>query len=253
MRDALGRVQSLFVLGGDSDIGSAVALQLARKGLQDVLLAGRNTERLDARAATLRAAGVPHVETTHFDADDTESHEEFLARSFKQSGGFDVVLLAFGVLGEQRPGPLEPDAAVAVARTNYLGAASVLVHCGELLRRQGQGCIVVLSSVAAQRPRRSNFIYGASKAGIDALAEGLSFVLRDEGVQVLVVRPGFVRSKMTSHLRASLFATTPAALAADIVNAIASGKELIWTPGRLRYVMWILRLIPRSVFRRLTI
>jgi decaprenylphospho-beta-D-erythro-pentofuranosid-2-ulose 2-reductase len=251
MKDGLGRVQRLLVLGGNSDIGFAIAERLVRQGTRDIVLAGRHAEGLEARAAALRTAGATRVETAAFDADATGTHDTFLEDVFGRFDGFDAALIAFGVLGDQSEGEREGAAAVAVAQTNYVGAASLLVRGGERMRRAGQGTIVVLSSVAAQRPRRSNFVYGASKAGIDALAEGMAFALRSEGVQVLTVRPGFVKTKMTAGMRAAPFAATPEDVAAATADAIAAGRELIWVPGKLRYVMWVIQLLPRAVIRRL--
>jgi decaprenylphospho-beta-D-erythro-pentofuranosid-2-ulose 2-reductase len=251
MRDGLGGTRSLLVLGGDSDIGNATAKALIAGHTREVLLAGRNLDRLEVRAKALREAGATRVEVAAFDADDVDSHEAFFAETFGRFERFDVVLLAFGVLGEQAAVERDPSATVAVARTNYLGAASVAVHAAERLRRQGQGTLVVLSSVAAQRPRRSNFVYGSTKAGLDALCEGLAFALKPEGVQVLTVRPGFVDTQMTAGLKRVPFSTTPEAVGAAIVKAIARGDELIWTPRKLRYVMMVLKLVPRPIFRRL--
>lgn len=251
MRDGLGGTRSLLLLGGDSDIGNAAAKALIRGRTRDVLLAGRNVERLEARAKVLREAGATRVEVAHFDADDVDSHEAFFEEAFSRFERFDVVLLAFGVLGDQAEAERTAASTVAVVRTNYLGAASAAVHAAERLRRQGQGTLVVLSSVAAQRPRRSNFVYGSTKAGLDALAEGLAFALKPEGVQVLTVRPGFVETQMTAGLKRAPFSTTPEAVGAAIAGAVARGDELIWAPGRLRYVMMVMKLVPRPIFRRL--
>jgi decaprenylphospho-beta-D-erythro-pentofuranosid-2-ulose 2-reductase len=244
-------VESVLLLGGDSDIGVAIARRLVRRGAREVLLAGRNHERLASRATALKSAGAERVETAFFDADEVDGHDPFFQELFARFGRFDVVVVAFGVLGDQEAAQSDPAVAVAMVRTNFLGAASALVHAGERLRAQGQGTLVVLSSVAAQRPRRSNFIYGSSKAGLDALAEGMAFVLREAGVQVLTVRPGFVTTKMTGGMRKAPFATTPGEVAKATVAAIESGRELIWVPGVLRYVMWVMRFVPRPVFRRL--
>jgi decaprenylphospho-beta-D-erythro-pentofuranosid-2-ulose 2-reductase len=252
MKDGVGRAQRLLVLGGNSDIGFAIALRMARNGTGEILLAGRDTAALEARAAALRASGAQRVETAHFDADAVGDHEAFLDAAFQRFAGFDVAVIAFGAIGDQAIAERDADAALAVARTNYLGAASMLLRVAERLRRAGQGTVVVLSSVAGQRPRRSNFVYGASKAGIDALAEGLAYALAGQGVQVLVVRPGFVHTKITAGMRPAPFATTPDAVARATVKAIADGRELIWVPGSLRYVMWAVRLLPRAVMRRLS-
>lgn len=253
MRDGLGRVRSVLLLGGDSDIGNAIALELVRSGARELLLAARDTSRLDERANRLRAGGATIVETATFDAAETDTHDAFFDAAFAKFGRLDVVVIAFGVLGVQAEAERDPSATIKVAITNYVGAASALMHAGERMRKQGQGSIVVLSSVAGQRPRRSNFVYGSSKAGIDALSEGMAFALRDEGVQVLTVRPGFVSTKMTTGLRKAPLSATPERVAQDTVKALGAGRELIWSPGLLRYVMWAMRFVPRPIFRRLKI
>jgi decaprenylphospho-beta-D-erythro-pentofuranosid-2-ulose 2-reductase len=253
LKDGLGRVRSVLVLGGDSDIAVATTRSLIARGARDIALAGRNLEHLAARAAQLRDAGAERVETALFDADAVESHGRFFEAVFAELGHVDVVLLAFGVLGMQDEAERDATAAVAVVRTNFLGATSAAIHAAERLRKQGQGTLVVFSSVAAQRPRRSNFVYGASKAGLDALSEGLAFALRDQGVQVLTVRPGFVTTKMTAGMHRAPFSTTPEKVAEATVAAIASGAELIWVPGILRHVMWAMKLVPRPIFRRLKV
>ncbi len=251
MKDGLGRVQSVLVLGGDSDIGAAIAEELVRRGTREVVLAGRHLDRLELRANTVRSLGATRVETVSFDADDVESHDGFFDAVFTAAGRIDVVVVAFGVLGDQAAGERDAATAVRVLRTNFLGAASAMIHAGEKLRAQGQGTVVLLSSVAAQRPRRSNFIYGSSKAGIDALAEGLAFTLKEQGVQVLTVRPGTVKTKMTAGLKKAPFLTTPEKVAVSTADAIAKGNELVWSPRIWRYVMWALKFIPRPIFRKL--
>ena len=248
MRDAVGSVQSILVLGGTSDIGVAIARRLAAERHADILLAGRDLARLEAVAATLDGAGV--VDVVEFDADNTEAHDDFAEKVFAERD-VDVVVLAAGVLGEQTADEDDPQRAVAVLRTNFLGCASIALAVGNRLRRQGHGTLVVLSSVAGERVRRSNFVYGASKAGLDGFAQGLGDALAPAGVRVVIVRPGFVRSKMTEGRPAVPFSTTPEAVAEATADAVRRGREVIWVPGILRVVMAVLRHVPRVVFRRL--
>ena len=166
-------------------------------------------------------------------------------------GDIDMVLLAFGILGDQAHDEREPAAAVRVAQTNYTGAVSAGLVCARALQTQGHGSLVVLSSVAGERARRANFIYGSSKAGLDAFAQGLGDALHGTGVHVMVVRPGFVRSKMTAGLPEAPLATTPEAVATAIELGLRRRSETVWVPGALRVVMSALRHVPRTVFRRL--
>lgn len=251
MKDAFGAPQSLLVLGGTSEIGLATARRLIARRTRVVWLAGRPSPALGAAADSLRALGAV-VHTVPFDALDTESHEERLGKLFTE-GDIDMVLLAFGVLGDQARDESDPLAAVRVAQTNYTGAVSAGLVCAQALQAQGHGSLVVLSSVAGERARRANFIYGSSKAGLDAFAQGLGDAMHGTGVQVMVVRPGFVRSKMTEGLAEAPLATTPEAVATAIELGLRRRSETVWVPGALRVVMSALRHVPRGVFRRLPV
>ncbi|MFF7978000.1 decaprenylphospho-beta-D-erythro-pentofuranosid-2-ulose 2-reductase [Streptomyces sp. NPDC007901] len=251
MKDAFGMPQSLLVLGGTSEIALATARRLIARRTRTVWLAGRPSPALEGAAGQLRALG-PDVHTVAFDALDPESHETALGKVFA-NGDVDMVLLAFGVLGNQATDEREPVNAVRVAQTNYTGAVSAGLVAARALQAQGHGSLVVLSSVAGERARRSNFIYGSSKAGLDAFAQGLGDALHGTGVHVMVVRPGFVRSKMTQGLEEAPLATTPEAVATAIELGLRRRSEVVWVPGTLRVVMSALRHAPRSVFRRLPI
>ncbi|MFF2845072.1 decaprenylphospho-beta-D-erythro-pentofuranosid-2-ulose 2-reductase [Streptomyces sp. NPDC058001] len=249
MKDAFGTPQSLLVLGGTSEIALATARRLIARRLRTVWLAGRPSPALEAAAEHLRSLGA-EVRTVAFDALDPESHEEVLGKVFAD-GDLDMVLLAFGLLGDQARDESDPVSAVRVAQTNYTGAVSAGLVAARALQTQGHGSLVVLSSVAGERARRSNFIYGSSKAGLDAFAQGLGDALHGTGVHVMVVRPGFVRSKMTAGLEEAPLATTPEAVATAIETGLRRRSEMVWVPGTLRVVMSALRHAPRSVFRRL--
>ncbi|HEY8979315.1 MAG TPA: decaprenylphospho-beta-D-erythro-pentofuranosid-2-ulose 2-reductase [Streptomyces sp.] len=251
MKDAFGLPQSLLVLGGTSEIALATARRLIARRTRTVWLAGRPSPALEEAAASLRALGAD-VRTAAFDALDAESHETALGKVFAE-GDIDVVLLAFGVLGDQAHDEREPLAAARVAQTNYTGAVSSGLVAARALQTQGHGSLVVLSSVAGERARRANFIYGSSKAGLDAFAQGLGDALHGTGVHVMVVRPGFVRTKMTAGLPDAPLATTPEAVATAIEAGLRRRAETVWVPGVLRVVMSALRHVPRGVFRRLPV
>lgn len=251
MKDAFGIPQSLLVLGGTSEIALATARRLVARRCRTVWLAGRPSPALEQSAAGLRALGAD-VHTVAFDALDPESHETVLGKVFAE-GDIDMVLLAFGILGDQAQDEREPVSAVRVAQTNYTGAVSSALVSARALQAQGHGSLVVLSSVAGERARRSNFIYGSSKAGLDAFAQGLGDALHGTGVHVMVVRPGFVRSKMTAGLPEAPLATTPEAVATAIELGLRRRSETVWVPGVLRVVMSALRHVPRELFRRLPI
>ncbi|MFF9568113.1 SDR family NAD(P)-dependent oxidoreductase [Streptomyces sp. NPDC014685] len=285
MKDAFGAPQSLLVLGGTSEIALATARRLIALRTRTVRLAGRPSPALDAAAAELRARGAD-VRTVDFDALDSESHEAVLGEVFAE-GDIDMVLLAFGIAGDQERDEEEPLSAVRVVRTNYTGAVSAGLVCAGALQAQGHGSLVVLSSVAGERVRRADFIYGSSKAGLDTFAQGLGDALHDTGVHVMVVRPGVVRPGAApddatetagageaagtpwigaprveaARLAAARFAsapleapsltTTPDAIAEAIVTGLRRRSETVWVPGSLRAVMSALRHVPRPLFRRL--
>ena len=251
MRDALGNVQSVLVLGGGSDIALATVHRLVERRARTVVLAAHHPDRLVDAADALRAAGATTVEVVPFDADATDTHSALVDDLFDRFGDFDVVLVAFGVLGDQAQAEQDVAAALEIARVNYLGTVSVAVPVAHRLRAQGHGTIVALSSVAGERVRRSNFVYGSSKAGMDGFLQGLGDSLVGSGVKVLVVRPGFVRSKMTEGMDEAPLSTTPDAVADAIVTGLARGSETVWVPGTLRYVMMVLRHVPRPIFRKL--
>ena len=249
MKDAFGIPQSLLILGGTSEIALATARRMIVRRTRTVWLAGRPTPALEEAAGQLRALGAD-VRTVAFDALDPEAHEEALGKVFAE-GDIDMVLMAVGVLGDQALDEREPVAAARVAMTNYTGAVSSGLVCAKALQTQGHGSLVVLSSVAGERARRSNFIYGSSKAGLDAFAQGLGDALYGTGVHVMIVRPGFVRTRMTAGLPEAPLATTPEAVAAAIELGLRRRSETVWVPGALRVVMSALRHAPRGLFRRL--
>ena len=250
MRDGLGRRQTLLVLGGSSEIGLATARVLVDDGVRSVVLAGRGRRARDREVEELRAAGATVTELP-FDANDTAAHELAIGAAFEQLGDIDVALIAFGTLGEPARDLGDHGAALDVIRTNTTGAISALVVLGERFRAQGHGTIVLLSSAGAERVRKTNVVYSASKAGADAFAQGLGDALAGSGVRVMIVRPGFVRGHMTHGFPEPPVVTTPHAVACAIRAGLRRDAEIVWVPRRMRPVMSVLRHLPRAVFRRL--
>jgi decaprenylphospho-beta-D-erythro-pentofuranosid-2-ulose 2-reductase len=252
VKDALGEMQSVLVLGGTSDIALATMRKIVARRSARVVLAARKPEACEtAAAATLRAAGASEVHAVAFDATDFASHEGFVRATFDRFGDFDLVLVAFGVLGDQARAEHDPAAAVEIVQTNFTGAVSVTVPLVTCLRAQGHGTLVLLSSVAGERVRRSNFVYGSSKAGIDGYYQGVAASLASSGVHVMIVRPGFVHTKMTDGLKAAPLSVTADAVADAVLSGIARGRDVVWVPPSMRYVMAVLRHLPTAVFRRL--
>jgi len=241
----------VVVLGGTSEIALACVRELQRRAPREVALIGRDVGALGGAAEGLRAAGVARVIELQLDAMDLARHGEVIERAFAELGGADIVIVAVGVLGERGAMPTDIDAAVEVLQVNSVGAGSLVMHVAELLVKGGGGELVVLSSVAAERPRRANAVYGASKAALDSLAQGLGDELRERGVNVLVVRPGFVHTRMTAGLSPAPLASTPEAVARVTADGLEKGAHTVWAPAGLRAVMLLMKMLPRSIFRRI--
>lgn len=249
MIDALGSPGSLLLVGGTSDIAVATARRYLQERPLRVVVAARDTPRRAAVADELRAAGAD-VEVVDFDADDADSPERMVTAA-AAGGDIDVAVVAFGQLGDQEQLATDPAAAGALGQVNFVAPVFVGTVLANRMRRQGHGAIVALSSVAGERARRSNYVYGSTKAGVDAFYSGLADSLVGTGVSVLVVRPGFVRSKMTEGMPDAPLSTTPEAVAEAIVTGVRKGRHTVWVPGAMRFVMSGLRHTPRAVFRRL--
>lgn len=251
MRNALGGVQSVLVLGGSSEIAAATLRRFVADRCHTVVLAVRDTESVASLRDELSGAGAT-VDVVEFDAHDTATHDAFIHDVFDRHGDIDCVFSAFGVLGNQDNFDTDPAAAADAVVVNLAGQISALTAAAERLRAQGHGMIVVLSSVAGQRVRRDNAVYGATKAGLDGFAQGLGDRLTGTGVKVLVVRPGFVTTRMTTGMDPAPFSTTAEKVADDIVDGMARGVEVVWSPGILRFLFAVLRNLPRPIWRKVS-
>jgi decaprenylphospho-beta-D-erythro-pentofuranosid-2-ulose 2-reductase len=251
--DAVGNPQAVLLLGGTSEIGLAICERYLRNARARIVLGcmPEDPARDDA-VAQMEAAGARSVELIDFDALDTGSHPKVLDQAFSD-GDIDVAIVAFGVLGDAEELWQNQRKAVQAAEINYTAAVSVGVLLGEKMRAQGFGQIIAMSTVAGERVRRSNFVYGSTKAGLDGFYLGLSEALREYGVRVLVIRPGQVRTRMSAHIKEAPLTVDKEYVANLAVTASAKGKELVWAPAAFRYVMMVLRHIPRSIFRKLPI
>lgn len=251
MENAFGDPQTIVLLGGTSDIGQAIVRRLVGPATTTVVLAARRPEAVAAFAEELREGGVPTVAAVSFDAAARAEHPRLVGELARDHGDLDVVIMAFGVLGDQQSFDDDPVAAADAAAVNYTGAVSVGLAVAAQFRAQGHGRLVVLSSVAGERVRKANFVYGSSKAGLDGFAQGLGDALDGLGISVLVVRPGFVRSAMTEGRPDGPMATTPEAVAEAVARGLAKGRRTVWVPAALRYVFVGFRHLPGPLWRRL--
>jgi len=257
--DAVGNPQTILLLGGTSEIGLAICERYLQNAHARILLADLpDHPRKNDAIAAMTAAGAKSVEWIDFDGTESDTHPAVIDQAFT-GGDVDVAVVAFGLLGDAEELWQNQRKAVQIAEINYTAAVSVGVLLGEKMRAQGFGQIIAMSSAAGERIRRSNFVYGSTKAGLDGFYLGLGEALREFGVRVLVIRPGQVRTSTTiAHWKATGAKEAPLTVDKEYVanlavTASAQGKELVWAPGAFRYVMMVLRHIPRSIFRKLPI
>jgi decaprenylphospho-beta-D-erythro-pentofuranosid-2-ulose 2-reductase len=246
MLDALGRPARILLLGGTSEIGLAIVAAMGVPPGTEILLAGRDEQRLAAAGKDLPG----RVRTLPFDATAPGTHPAVIEAAFS-GGDVDLVISAAGVLTPQPVLDRDPAQAGLLVATNFTGHVTALLAVSARMRAQGHGIIVILSSVAAVRPRKANFVYGATKAGLDAFGRGLADALHGSGVRVLLVRPGFVTGRMTAGMPAAPLATTPDAVGAAVAKALADGSTTVWVPPALGVLATGLKLIPRPLWRKL--
>jgi decaprenylphospho-beta-D-erythro-pentofuranosid-2-ulose 2-reductase len=236
----------VLLLGGTSEIGLAILAAMSLPAGCQVLLAGRDQRRLAAAGEDLPAT----VATLHYDAAEPAGHAGLVEAAFS-AGPVDLAIAAAGVLIGQDILARDPDQAGLLVQTNLAGNVAAVLGIAERMRAQGSGTIVVLSSTAAIRPRKANFVYGAAKAGLDAFGRGLADSLHGSGVRVLLVRPGFVVGRMTRGLSPPPLSTTPGQVGSAVAAGLAGRARIVWVPQGLRQVSVGLRLIPRPLWRRL--
>jgi decaprenylphospho-beta-D-erythro-pentofuranosid-2-ulose 2-reductase len=242
------RPRRVLLLGGTSEIGLAVVAALGLPPESEVILAGRDAQRLAAAGKTLADH---RISTVPFDATEPAAHAALVDRLFAE-GSLDIVISAAGILVPQAELEREVLRAATMIETNFTGHVSTLLAVARHMRAQGRGTIVVLSSVAAVRPRKANPVYGAAKAGLDAFARGLADSLHGSGVRVLLVRPGFVTGRMTAGLPPAPFATTPEAVGAATARALRGKRDTIWVPAQLAVLATAMKYIPRPLWRRIS-
>jgi len=242
-----GRFSRVLLLGGTSEIGLAILSSLRLDPGAEVILAGRDVARLEAAGKTLNHP----VTVARYDAMETGAHQAF-AEEICAGGVPDLVIAATGILIPQQQAERDVRLAATMIETNFTGHVTALLAFGEAMRGRGSGTIVVLSSVAAVRPRKFNSVYGATKAGLDAFARGYADSLHGTGVRMLLVRPGFVTGRMTQGMKPAPLATTPEGVGAAVASALrGQGSGVVWVPGPLVGLATVMKLIPRPVWRKL--
>lgn len=239
----------MVIFGGRSEIGVELAIRLAAGAV--VVLAARRTEQLVEQVAAVQAAGASAVHTAEFDADDVAGHAGIIDAIEATHGPIDTAVLAFGVLGDQDRAEIDAAHAVAVVHTDYVAQVSLLTVLAQRMRVRDRGRLVVFSSIAGARARRANYVYGSAKSGLDAFASGLTDALHGTGVQLLIVRPGFVIGRMTEGMEPAPFSSMPAQVADAAARALARGKRAVWVPWVIRPMIFVTRFVPRPIWRKM--
>jgi decaprenylphospho-beta-D-erythro-pentofuranosid-2-ulose 2-reductase len=243
-------MKKVLVLGATSAIAQATVRLLAARGAA-LYLVGRNAANLEAVAKDAATRGASKVVHQALDLDDTAAHEALVERASQALGGLDAALIAHGVLGEQKACERSWAEAEKVLRTNFLSAASLLTALANRFEAQKAGTLVVISSVAGDRGRQSNYVYGASKGALNVFLQGLRNRLARSGVAVVTVKPGFVDTPMTAHLPKNKLFASPEKVARGLLRAADKRKDEVYVPGFWALIMLIIRSIPEGVFKRM--
>jgi decaprenylphospho-beta-D-erythro-pentofuranosid-2-ulose 2-reductase len=241
-------VATVLVLGGTSTIARAIAAELAARGF-DLALAGRDLAELDAVAADLRVRHGVAASVHRMDVLDMDKHAVSLAPCL--TADLRGVVLAFGYLGDQRRAESDAAEARRILDTNLTGSAIALEVVAAHLARLGGGFVCALSSVAGERGRQSNYVYGAAKAGLTAYLSGLRNRLASAGVRVVTVKAGIVDTRMSAGMPGAALAASPVSVARAVVRAIEGGRDVVYVPWFWRWIMLVIRLIPEPLFKRL--
>lgn len=241
----------ILIIGAGSAIAQAVARCWAAEGAK-LFLVARNAVQLDEIAADLRVRGAAWVATSLLDVNELDRHEAMIDAAVQALGALDIVLIAHGTLADQAASERDVGVTVQLFQTNALGVIALMARLANRLEPQGHGTLAVISSVAGDRGRRSNYSYGAAKAAVQTYAEGLRARLFRAGVQVTDIRPGFVAAPMTDGLRMpGPLVSTPEAVARRIVAGIERRRDVIYVPAFWGLIMLIIRLLPRAVLKRM--
>lgn len=242
--------QRILVLGATSGMAEACCRLWAERG-DHLFLVGRSESKLSAMAADLRIRGAGLVDFATADLDDTAAHPELLATAINSLAGLDVAFVAFGLLGTQAEAERNFAHAAHILHTNLIAPASALTWLGNYCAQRHHGTLAVLSSVAGERGRKSNYVYGSSKAGLTAFVDGLRNRIDREGVRVMTIKPGPVKTAMTEGMKGEAKFADVEDVAATLVKAIDRGQDVVYVPGIWRWIMAVIRAIPESRFKKL--
>jgi|HubBroStandDraft_1064217.scaffolds.fasta_scaffold128249_2 decaprenylphospho-beta-D-erythro-pentofuranosid-2-ulose 2-reductase len=251
-RPAVAASRRVLALGATSAIAEAT-LRLLAEQHATFFLVGRNSQKLAAVRNDLLTRGATAATTFTADLDNTAGHPAMLAHAASALGGIDLAFLAHGVLGDQSEAEKNYAAAEAILRTNFLSAVSLVTWLANYFESERRGAIAVISSVAGDRGRKSNYVYGASKGGLDIFLDGVRNRIDRAGVNVLTIKPGFVATPMTAHLPKNALFAEPGQVAKHIIRAIEKRKDVAYVPPFWALIMLVVRNIPRRIFKKMNL
>jgi decaprenylphospho-beta-D-erythro-pentofuranosid-2-ulose 2-reductase len=243
---------AVLALGATSAIAEATLRLFAARGARFFLVA-RNQDKLNAVAADLRTRGAASVAIHVMDLDDTAAHPAMLTAAAANLGTIELALLAHGVLGDQPQAEASYAAAEAILGTNFMAPVSLITWLANYFEASHQGTLAVISSVAGDRGRKSNYVYGASKGALNVFLDGVRNRIDRSGVQVLTIKPGFVATPMTAHLPQNALFAHPSAVARGILKAIEARKDVVYVPAFWALIMLIIRAVPGRIFKKLNL
>lgn len=240
----------VLILGATSAIARGCAKALAARGYT-LYLAGRQRDELRRIAADLEIRYGVAVHSGRFDVSATKRHGDFIRSAEESLDGLQGVVFAVGEMGVPERDAKDPEAIVRLIQSNFAGAASILTHCANRLEEQGSGFIIGITSVAGDRGRQSNYPYGAAKGGLGLFLQGMRNRLFDKGVRVITVKPGFVDTAMTFGMPGLFLVADPDRVGQRIVRALDGRGDVLYVPWFWRFILWIIRAIPETLFKRL--
>lgn len=245
-------MQNILIIGATSAIAEATARLWATRG-DALFLVGRKAQRLEVIAADLRVRGAASVVCYAMEACDTDAHAAMLEAAERALGGLDIALIAHGSLPDQKACEASVELTLRQIDNNGLSVIALATRLGEVFEKQGRGSLAVISSVAGDRGRQSNYVYGAAKGMVSIFLQGLRNRLASKGVQVLTIKPGFVDTPMTTAFPKGPLWAKPEVIASGIVQAVDKGRDEVYLPGFWRLIMLVIRHVPEIIFKRLSL